>query len=139
MLSPVDFLWFVLFGVVMAGLWVVAYRIDPHYSSKDGTRFLCHGQQLVDGQANGRRKETRVTVLPDGVLLCSQKRYMRKSDARWAIVGKSQTPPKNKAVYLVRQFQDGKWLAPQLSLSMPAKSRVVPVLDAAMATRGVQP
>ncbi len=139
MLSPVDFLWFVLFGLVMAVLWWIAYRIDPHYSSKDGTRFLCHGQELIDGQANGRRKETRVTVLPDGALLCSQKRYARRKDEQWAIIGKSQTPPKNKEIYLVRRFQDGAWLKEQLSLSIPASSRVVPVLDEAMAKRGLNP
>ena len=139
MLSPVDALWFVLFVVVMAGLWWLAYRTDPHYSSKDGSRFLCHGQELVDGQASGRRKETRVTVLPDGVLLCTQKRYMRRNEAQWAIVGKSPQPPKGKAVYLARQFENGAWLPPMMSLSMPAKSRVVPVLDAAMARRGVNP
>jgi hypothetical protein len=139
MLSAVDILWFVVFGVVMAAMWWLAFRMDPHYSSKDGSRFLCLGQELVDGQANGRRKETRVTVLPDGVLLCSQKRYARRSEARWAIVGKSQTPPKKKEVFLVRQFDDGKWLAPQLALTIPANSRVIAVLDDAMARRGVNP
>jgi len=139
MLSAVDILWFVLFGAVMAGLWWFAFRMDPHYSSKDGTRFLCHGQEMIEGQANGRRKETRVTVLPDGVLLCSQKRYARRNDAQWAIVGKTHDAKRHKDVYVARQFKDGKWLPQQLTLSIPSKSRVIPVLDDAMAKRGVSP
>ena len=131
-----DAVWAVLFLAAMGGLWWLAYRMDPHYSSKDGRRFLCHGQQLTHGLPDGRRKETRVTVHDDGTLVCTTKRFGRSTHDRWAIIGKSTTPPKSKDVYLVRQFDDDGWMDDQYALTIPSKSRVIPVLDEAMARRG---
>lgn len=128
--GTVDVVWFLLFVAVMGGMWWFASRIEPHYSSKDGTRFLCNGQEIVDNEPFGRKRETRVTVMPDGVLNVSQKRRLRRTNERWALVGKSPEPPKGKQIYLLQQFADGKWLPDQMSLHIPAKSRVVPVLDA---------
>jgi hypothetical protein len=125
----VDIVWFLLFAAFMGGLWVLAYRMEPHYSSKDGERFLCNGQEIIDGQPIGRKRETRVLVLSDGVLNISQKRRMRRTNERWALIGKSPEPPKGKQIYLLQQFNDGKWLPEQMALHIPSKSRVVPVLD----------
>lgn len=133
--GPVDIVWFVGFAAVMAGLWWFAYRMDPHYSSKDGTRFLCNGQDLIDGQPFGRKRETRVMVEHDGVLVISQKKLVRRTKARWALVAKSPEPPKGKAVYVARQFDNGKWLDDTMTLTMPAKSRVVGVLDEVLQRR----
>jgi len=60
---------------------------------------------------------------------------VRRTKARWALVGKSPEPPKGKAVYVVRQFDAGKWLDDTMTLSMPAKSRVVGVLDTLLERR----
>lgn len=130
-----DVVWFVLFVAALLGMWWLAYRMDPHYSSKDGRRFLCHGQVLTHGLPDGRRKETRVTVLDDGTLLCTTKRFGRRTDERWALIGKSSTPPKRKQVYLAREFDDTGWQDAQIALTIPEKSRVIPVLDEAMARR----
>lgn len=131
----VDIVWFVGFAAVMAGLWWFAYRMDPHYASKDGTRFLCNGQDLIGGQPFGRKRETRVMVESDGVLVISQKKLVRRTKARWALVGKSPDPPNGKAVFVARQFDNGKWLDDTMTLSMPAKSRVVGVLDGVLQRR----
>ena len=125
----VDIVWFLLFAAFMGGLAFLAYRMEPHYSSKDGQRFLCNGQEIIDGQPIGRKRETRVLVMPDGVLNISQKRRLRRTNERWALVGKSPEPPKGKQIYLLQQFSDGKWLHDQMALHIPNKSRVVPVLD----------
>lgn len=134
-----EIVWFAGFCAVMVAMWWFAYRMDPHYSSRDGTRFLCNAQELADGQVIGRMRETRVTVMPDGVLLVSQKRALRRTSNRWALIGKSPDPPRGKQVYLVQQFEDGKWLHEQLALQLPQRSRSVPVLDEAMTRRGVTP
>jgi hypothetical protein len=136
---PVEIVLFLAFCALMAGLYWFAYRMDPHYSSKDGTRFLCNAQDLVDAEPFGRKRETRVTVDHDGVLLVSQKKFAKRSKERWALVGKSPEPPRGKTVYVIRQFDDGKWLPEMMTLSLPSKSRSIAVLDDAMARRGVTP
>lgn len=130
-----DTLWFVLFVAALGALWWFAYRIDPHYASKDGTRFLCMGQELVDHQPSGRRKEVRVTVLDDGSLVCATRRFGRRNGRRWAVTAKATTPPKKKAVFVLRQFDEDGWAPEQMTISMPEHSRVVPVLEAAQAKR----
>ena len=134
-----DVVWFLGFCALMVFLWWFAYRMDPHYSSKDGTRFLCNAEDLVDAEPFGRKREHVVTVDHDGVLLVSQKKFAKRSKERWALVGKSPEPPRGKMVYVIRQFDEGKWLPDMMTLSLPAKSRSVPVLDDAMARRGVMP
>lgn len=131
----VDVVWIVLFFAGMAALWWLAYRIEPHYSSKDGRRFLCTAQELVGGEPNGRPRETRVIVMDDGALHCSQKRMMRRSGNLWVLVGKSPTPPKRLEVFVAQQFEDGRAAQGQLAIRVPRKSRVVQVLDAALARR----
>lgn len=135
MLSSVDVVWFVLFFGAMVGLWWLAYRIDPHYSSKDGRRFLCHTQAITHGLPDGRRRETRITVLDDGTLRCSTRRLGKRTDDRWALIGKSDQPPKRKQVFLARQFDDQGWKDAQLALTIPEKSRVIAVLDDALRRR----
>lgn len=130
-----DYVWIVLFIGGMAGLWWLAYRIEPHYSSKDGRRFLCTAQEVEGGEPTGRPR-TRVIVMDDGALHCSQKRMMRRSGALWVLVGKSPTPPKRLEVYVAQQFEDGRATTSQLSIRVPRSSRVVPVLDEALARRG---
>jgi hypothetical protein len=135
---PVDTLWIVLFFAVMAGLWWVAYKIEPHYASKDGKRFLCTAQEIVEGQPAGRARETRVMVLDDGVLHCSQKRGLRRNGSLWALVGKSPSPPRRLQVYVAQELLDGHALPNQLAIRLPAKSRVIPILEQLLADREVR-
>lgn len=119
--------------VVMGGLWWVAYRMEPHYSSKDGHHFLSNAQEMVDGTTTSRKRETRVTVMPDGLLLVAHKRLGRRSTNRYRLVGRSPEPPKNLHVYVAQEVADGSLLPTQLLIRVPVKSRVVPVLDALLA------
>lgn len=130
--------WVLLFFAVMGGAWWLAYKIEPHYASKDGTRFLCTAQEIVEGRPMGRARETRVVVLDDGILHCSQKRAMRRSGSLWAIVGKSPTPPKRLEVYVAQELHDGHALPNQLAIRVPSKSRVVPVLEQILVDREIR-
>ncbi len=134
-LFGVDFVWFVLFAALIAAMLWGSYKIEPHYASKDGTRFMCNAQELADGEALSRQKETRVTVMHDGSLHCSQKHMLRRNASLWTLVGKSADPPRGVEVYLAQQLTDGHALPGQLALRLPKKSRVVPVLDQILADR----
>lgn len=135
----VDLLWTLLFLAVMGGMWWAASRLEPHYSSKDGRRFMCTAQEIIDGEPAGRPKETRVMVMVDGALHCTQKRMMRRAGSLWTIVGKSPQPPRKLEVYLLREIADGRMASGQMAMRIPTKSRVVPVLDGILAGRSGAP
>jgi hypothetical protein len=131
----VEFVWISLFVAVMVGMWWFAYRMEPHWSTKDGKRFLCSAQEIEKNTTIGRPREPRVMVLPDGLLHISQKRMMRRKHSRWMLVGKSPDAPKKVHLYLAQLRQDGNNLPATLALRIPTKSRVAPVLDAILAER----
>jgi hypothetical protein len=135
----VDVVWTLLFVAAMGAMWWGATRLEPHYSSKDGRRFMCTAQEIIEGELAGRPRETRVIVMTDGALHCSQKRMMRRSGSLWAIVGKSPAPPRKLDVYLLRELADGREAGGQMAVRIPRKSRVVPILDGILANRGVTP
>jgi len=131
----VDFLWFALLVAIVGGLWYLAYRIEPHYSSKDGKRFLCTAQVITLGTPTGRPKETRVALLGDGTLVVMQKAALRRNVSDWVLVGKQPDPPKRTQVYLANQVKDGVRQPDLLALRIPTKSRVTPLLDEILAAR----
>lgn len=135
----VDLLWTLLFIAAMGGMWWGASRLEPHYASKDGQRFLCTAQEIIDGEPAGRPRETRVLVMVDGALHVSQKRMMRRTGSLWTIAAKSPEPPRNLEVYLLREIADGRHGTGQMAMRIPRKSRVVPILDRIMADRRVTP
>lgn len=126
-----DVVWIALFVAVLVGMWWFAYRMDPHWSAKDGTRFLCMAQLVLGNQPSDRFRETNVVVLPDGTLHVTRKRLARRQKSMWRLVGKGDTPPKGKVVFLARQVSGGVEQQHELlALKIPEKSRVVPVLEA---------
>ncbi|MDO8389846.1 MAG: hypothetical protein Q7V57_05100 [Actinomycetota bacterium] len=127
-----EYVWFSLLIVAMVGMWWLAYRMEPHWSTKDGRRFMCTTQDLSNPQFPGRKRETRVVVTSDGALRVTLKNGLRRRQSVWTLIGKSPDPPKRLQVYVAQQRTDGK-AATMMSLRVPAKSRVVPVLDAALA------
>jgi hypothetical protein len=125
----VDVVWFVLFVGGLIGLWFLAYRIEPHWSTRDGQRFVCNAQEIADGKALERMRETQVAVLPDGSLHVSRKRMMRRNGSIWRLVGRVDDGHGKVVVYLARQVSDGAMQAVDLALRIPRRSRCVPVLD----------
>jgi len=129
-----DWLWTILFLAVVFGMWFLSSRMEPHYSSKDGRRFMANAQELIEGKPFGRMRETRVQVLDDGVLLCARRTRMRRGSAEYTLVGESPNPPKRRKVYVARAVDAS--LTPgasELAIRVPANSRVVPVLDDVLA------
>ena len=129
-------LWVIVPLVVVGFMYWLSYRIEPHWVSKDGQRFVCIVQPITGrGEAEGRPKEARVLIEPDGMLRLTQRRIMRHSlDELWSIAGKSPTPPSRKAVYVLNAFKDDG-TAGQLALKLPEDSRAVPMLDDIIARR----
>ena len=129
-------LWTVIPVAVVAGLYYLSSRIDPHWVSRDGHSFLCNVEPITkQGASEGRPRETRVMVLPDGSLRLDRRRPMRKRLSEiWTIAGKSPNPPAERAVYVLNMlFDDGS--AGQLAVHLPANSRAVPVLEDILARR----
>ena len=123
-------LWAVVPLAILIGLYRLTFRVESHWASKDGHRFVCQVQSIAaPGAVEGRPREVRVLVQPDGLLTVSRRRH---ADSEWRVVGRSPTPPNHRAVYVLRPT-DGS--PDQLAMRVPDKSRAVPVLDGILARR----
>lgn len=127
-----DVVWVVLFLGGLVGVWYLAYRIEPHWSSRDGARFVCNAQELVGGKPQGRLREAQVAVLADGTLHVSQKRAMRRSTSMWRMAGRTDGPTPKLYVYLARNLDAGAEQSLELALRIPRRSRSVTVLDSCL-------
>src|SRR5215207_5076152 len=105
-------------------MYYAAFRIEPHWVSKDGRRFLCNAQPVnASGQVEGRAKETKVIVLDDGALQLEQRRPMRRRVSEvWQMVGKSADPPRKREVYLLRHRDDVRAID-LMAIRVPSQSR----------------
>jgi len=131
----VDVLWLLLGIAVCVGLLYFASQMEPHRVSKDGKRFLCTGQRLSpDGQTDGRKREVWITVLDGDQVQVDMKRRLRHSLSHWSLEGKAPSPPKGKAVYVLRTVNEMGTLD-RLTIKLPSKSRAVPVLDQMISNR----
>ncbi|MGB8860770.1 MAG: hypothetical protein WCC60_16040 [Ilumatobacteraceae bacterium] len=124
-----EVVWIILIVVAMGAMWWVAYRMEPHWSSRDGRRFFCTAQELTGGESTGHPKETRVSITPDGALYISQKHLMRRRTSVWSIVGKSPSPPPKLQIYVAQHRADAKDLPSHLAIRIPRNSRCIAVLD----------
>jgi hypothetical protein len=133
-------LWVVVPIVLVGGMYWLSFRIEPHWVSKDGRRFVCNVEPIsAPGVADGKAMEARIVVQHDGRLRLSHRRVLRKTlDETWQLVAKSPNPPKHKAVYVLNALDDDG-SAGQLALRLPEDSRAVPVLDDILAHRQRRP
>jgi len=129
MLCGVEYVYLALIIAVMSGLWWVAYKMEPHWASKDGTRLLCTVQELRDDGTTSRPKEARVMVLGDGLLRVTRKHMMKRNTIDCTMVGKSPKPPKKMELYVIQERVDGKQLPDLIALRIPTNSRSMPVLE----------
>jgi hypothetical protein len=122
-------LWFVGAVALCIGLLVVAHRIEPHWVAKDGKRFLTMPEPVDRfGNAIGRRREVRGVLLQDGGVMLTQRSIIKSASSVWRVQAKSPRPPSGRQLYVLQSVPaapDGSMLV----LRMPAKSRLVPVLD----------
>ncbi len=135
-----DALWIIGPIAIVGGMYLAAARMEPHWVSKDGRRFLCHAQVLTpQGAADGKAREMRVLVGADGLVQVDHRRTMRRRITEvWRVVGKVTDPPPRKAIYLLAP-REAAGVTSQIALRLPAKSRAVAVLDAVLAERRERP
>ena len=130
-----EYVWFALVvaGCAVAG-WL-AYRMEPHWASKNGRRFICTAQLLDSkGQPLTKWRETRVILGTSNQAQVDQKRMMRRTTTFWRVARRSDDPPRGKEIFLLDGFDENGAPA-MLALRMPKKSRAVEPLIEAMAKR----
>ena len=125
----IDVLWILLAVALCAFVAWLGFLIEPHWVSRDGTRFLCNGQKMsIRGEPIGRWHETKVIVGTRGQLHIDQKRFMRRTSSSWTLEGEAPEPPRRKRVFLLRGH-DETGVAIMFALRMPASSRAVISLE----------
>ncbi|MFN8020021.1 MAG: hypothetical protein U0Q03_00715 [Acidimicrobiales bacterium] len=130
-----EYVWLVVALAVMAFLAWLGFRIEPHWVAKDRSRFICNAQLMTEhGDPLGRFRETKVLVEPNGEMLVDQRRFFRRHMSAWRVVGESESPPRNRAVFLLRGH-DPKGVAAMLAVRVPAKSPAIPILRDALERR----
>jgi hypothetical protein len=116
-----------LAGAIVVGavlIWL-AFRIEPHWSRRDGTRFTCRVQTLsTDLTDVGTWREMRATVIEGQLLLSSRGLRGVGLGGNYDVIARSPAPPRGKAVFLVRSGER------QLALRVPASSPSIGALDA---------
>jgi hypothetical protein len=116
----------VAFLAVVGFMAWLGWGLEPHWSSRDGMRFMCR-MQLHPYDANERTRWTDVKVgVQEGELLVfARSRRSRSHRGVWRVVGANDDPERRRRIYELRSTnEDGA------SLRVPSNSRCVPVLDA---------
>ncbi len=112
----------------VAMLWG-ASRIEPHWASKDGHRFVCRVQTLVDHDLpDGRWHEMRAFVDGSSLVLGSRSRRSKSLAGSYRVVGRAPETPSGRAIFVLQS--EAKVL-----LRVPAKSRAVGAVEAIVAPR----
>ena len=120
----------VLLGTV-AGLFWLASRIEPHWSSSDGTHFTCRVQEIdATGRPTTRWYEARCELV-EGEVAITKKVLMRKGQAvdPRPVSARSDHAPRRKAIYLLPG-------APMYAVRVPSSSRAADRLDALLTASG---
>lgn len=116
-----------LAGAIVIGIPLIwlAFRIEPHWSRRDGTRFTCRVQPLThDLASEGTWREMRATIVDRRLVLSSRGLRAVRLGGTYAVVARSPSPPRKRAVFLVRSE------TVQMALRVPASSPSVAALDA---------
>ena len=126
--------WFDALGLIgilgaCAGLYYLSSRIEPHWVSKDQSRFLTVAQELdQQGLPIGRRRDVRVHIDDESdALLVSRRSMLRPNSGVWTVKSRSEGG-RGRNVYVLRPAS-GSTDVPFLALRVPQRSRVVPRLD----------
>ncbi len=109
----------VVFGLLA---WL-AFRIEPHWCSKDGRRMIARAQRLPEPQSSLTSwSEVRVFIDDDEVIL--RTRGLRAVGLRgeYRVIGKSPSPPKNREIYILRGEKE-------VFLRIPTDSRGIATLE----------
>lgn len=128
-----DVFWIVVPVAACVGMLWLANRIEPHWSAKDGRRFLTTAQ-IIDrhGQTIERRREVRVTIATDGTLHLSRRSVLRRDQNQlFQVAGASPDPPRGKAIFVLDSLPadpSGNRLVLRLPATSPATAALQGVL-----------
>ena len=131
-----DFVWVILAAAACAGLLYLSYRIEPHFVSKDGQRFMATVQTLGQHDVpDSRIREVRGRFLDDGLIRFDQKQSVRRTSTNWRVVERSPLQAKGKVIFTVAQ-ENGPASGParRAALRLPASSTLITRLDELAAT-----
>jgi hypothetical protein len=120
----------VLLGTVAALFWL-ASRIEPHWSSPDGSRFTCRVQEIdATGRSTTRWYEARCEIV-EGEVAITKKVLMRKGQAvdPRPVSARSDHAPRRKAIYLLAG-------SPLYAVRVPSSSRAAERMDALLPASG---
>jgi hypothetical protein len=142
-----DIVWIVLLFGGCAGLWYWASRLEPHFVSKDGERFMATMQTLTTHDLpDSRIREVRGRFLDDGLVRLDQKQPIGRSTATWRVVGRSPLTAKGKVIFTLREVESNVPLTRRqaarrptnpngrVALRLPHNSTLIERLDALAAT-----
>jgi hypothetical protein len=128
-------LWFAGVLVVCAGLFYLAYVLEPHWVAKDGGRFLTTAETIDhEGKVVTRRREVRGTIMSDGLIMLGKRTMLRTRNNLWRLVGKQPEVRRGRLRYVLDTVPRDEF-GEQLVLRVPVKSRLVPRLEALLADR----
>jgi hypothetical protein len=118
----------IVFLAVVGGLAWVGWGLEPHWSSKDGRKFMCRMLEHsagADDSARGRWHDVKIGVNEDELFVYARSRRSASLRGVWKISGVTDDEKKRRRLYEVRA-SDGAAAV----LRVPLRSRCVPVLDA---------
>ncbi len=101
----------------------LAFRIEPHWCSKDGRRMIARAQRLPETQSSTTSwSEVRVFIDDGDVILRTRGMRAAGLPGEYRVVGKSPSPPKNREIYILRGEKE-------VFLRIPTDSRGVATLE----------
>lgn len=119
LLSTVGF-----FAVVGLLAWL-GWGLEPHWSSKDGRKFMCRMQRApLDDADRPRWHDVKVAVDAESLFVFSRSRRASELRGDWRIIGVSDDAAKKRRIYELRSTNGDP-----ASLRVPVNSRCVPILD----------
>ena len=113
------------FLAVVGFLAWVGWGMEPHWSSKDGHKFMCR-MHLHPEDANDRPRwrDVKVSVVDEELLVYARTRRSGNLRGVWKVVGAVNDGEKNRRLYEVRTASDAG-----ATIRVPQSSRCVPILD----------
>lgn len=122
----VDLLWIALVAAICALMWWASTKIDPHWASRDGSRFIALAQPLTPPHyvPAGRTKEVRVAYGPNDHLIVQRRRGVRAAQVPYLLANEmpaTEGKGPKKRQFLLKPI-GGKADEPTLLLRLPASS-----------------
>jgi len=113
---------------VLIGMLVAAMRMEPHWVSRDGRRFISKAQLVDDhGRTTSRWIEYRFRITEDGEVEARRRSILGgRNRGVWEVRYRATDAPRRKAVFLLYPRREAGSL---LAVRLPARSRAVPILD----------